>query len=232
MNTPLEKDKVEKLGLLYNQLFSQQKCEKCSIKDAFKNTKGYENLATATPFICVVLPLLLGPSLALIWLFFDPCIPQSSRLFWSLFGIYVFLMLMVLGRETLYITNARFCSRAVAISRVKFFYCTGLLQGAFLNYYLLYTWCHNLIALAGSGITAMFYVAFYIAMMSENHLMYCVDDAKEHRSQTNCATCKNGEVYMDFIIVIATLIFFIIAFWFDDDLNFVTRQQGGKCLAF
>jgi hypothetical protein len=172
-------------------------------------------------FATVFLPFLLGPGISLVGLALNPCMPvPQSALFGSICGIYLFICIIVLARLWLYVKNVTYCNNAMARAHIKFHYCVCLLEGAFLNIYLIYTWSHSLIAMACSGMCAMFFMAFYAATVVEHHTRYCEHDKDEHvYPGSTYNLCMSKVVWMDFLLIVALLAFYICAFWFDGDLS-------------
>jgi hypothetical protein len=200
-------------------------CEQISYDAALKRIKPvwYKNLQSALFWVWFI-PFLLGPGISWFWWGWNYCMEKSGGLFWVLTGVYIFLNLLTSLRVGLYIGNVKFCTPGMAISHVKYHYTLFLLEGAFFNFYMVYTWCHNLFAMGGSGICAVFFCVFYFTAVLEAHSRYCENEDGHTSVNSTYNTCGNILAWIDGFVVISVITFYIAAFWLDDDLDFSTRS--------
>jgi hypothetical protein len=213
--------------LLEATLKAHLKCEQISYDHAcLKRSSSaglYRQLGGSSQLLICFLPFLFGPGITFGWFGWNPCLNKSSALFGTLMGLYGFIVLLGLVRAALYIQNVKFCFAKHAIDHVKYHVATAMMEGAFLNFYLLYTWCHNQLALGGSGICAIFYLALYFTTFLESHSRFCWDS--EHSSiNSTYNNCGNALAWIDGLVVVSVVTFYIMAYWLDSDLDFPGRS--------
>jgi hypothetical protein len=175
--------------------------------------------------VCLQVP---GSILSIVMLFFNPCIPRDTVLFWSVFSLYLVICLIVFYRGVSYALTIVYCSHIMGRYHIRLWVCMTMLQGLFMNIYLLYTWSHNYIALAGSILCSCIFYMFYIGTFIEKHLRFC--DNKVHELPTTCSTkfqvvyCQ--DLWVDILLFIIIAIFYILIFVYDGDLNFNNRATS------
>ena len=199
------------------------KCQLIAAHTALKEKWQAATLGAGLFFL-----FMIGPGIAFFWLGFDPCINTGSGLFGGVCGIYIFVCILFTARLWLEYQNARFCSAEDARWTLKPVVCTFMALNGMMTIYLIYTWTHNLIALAGSGLCAIFFIVFYFVSTLHHHNRICLSG-----SHSNPASMYNSSTSalqaIDFLIVLSVLAYYIVIYWLDDQLSFASRSTV-QCL--
>lgn len=171
---------------------------------------------------------ILGPGLGLIDIGINYCISFTSGLFIGIITCYLVMCVLVLLRLVLEFNNTLFCSQTDALwVRVPVFV-TFMNLGGIMTLYVFYSWCHNLFAFAGSGLCAILFLVFYFVSTLHHHSRFCMEESHCNKASVY-QRCGVATQVIDFFVLIATLGFYITAFWLDGDLNFDGRPAN-KCL--
>lgn len=203
---------------------SGSKCEQVTLWQAAGEDKCTRYLLGPSFLIA----FLIGPGLGIIDIGINYCISFTSGLFAGVISCYIALTLLVMIRLVLEFRNTLFCKRDDALWIVTPVFVMYMNLGGMMSLYVFYTWCHNLFAFAGSALCGILFLVFYFVCILHHHNRFCIEASHSNKAAVY-QKCDTATQVIDFLVLISTLAFYVVAFWLDDQLNFDGRPAN-KCL--